>query len=584
MKEQRKVDNKLWVDKYRPNHITELLGDATVQRLILHLFRSWKQLLQSPPTTIHPEPLVSKRKASKALDESKNTLIVWGPPGIGKTTAIPMLLRHVGFQVHYISAAEENSWEYLFSRIEALRNKSCMFSNSSTSCIVIDDVVFTAGQTQVDKCIKILVDNAKRGFPSEAESFKNGVFVVVICEDAYSKGLATLRSFASVVYFQESDTKSLIFRTMNILKKEQLKDHNIPEQETECMKELCETAAGDIRWVMNQLQYLHSHFQYFPSAHQHMQDFKDLSRSNMVDIMKHVFTSQAKEGQLSDGYFHSLSVAEYHSLLDICPTIAIAAVETGDDLKQLTEILDWQFALYNLSHLPCNETESIVKDVGASIVKEYAQLGKKVNSMNYFHEKRMERQKIQNSVATIQELRNSWISSFARFDTTQSVAQVYPLLTCFIYYSIVNASKLTDTKRRIEAVKMISKICRCYRISVTWDSKSLLEEGMETDRKSWNFVPALSNMSYLEDASSSSQTQSPSFLETLSTLIGILENPERNLEYPTNDKENHYSFVRESLERKDRELETSICFRFHEGHSNAILKPVTIDMLSSFQK
>jgi len=131
---------------------------------------------------------------------------------------------------------------------------------------------------------------------------------------------------------------------------------------------------------------------------------------------------------------------------------------------------------------------------------------------------------------------------------------------------------------------MISKICRCYRISVTWDSKSLLEEGMETDRKSWNFVPALSNMSYLEDASSSSQTQSPSFLETLSTLIGILENPERNLEYPTNDKENHYSFVRESLERKDRELETSICFRFHEGHSNAILKPVTIDMLSSFQK
>lgn len=93
-------------------------------------------------------------------------------------------------------------------------------------------------------------------------------------------------------------------------------------------------------------------------------------------------------------------------MLDICPTIAIAAVETGDDLKQLTEILDWQFALYNLSHLPCNETESIVKDVGASIVKEYAQLGKKVNSMNYFHEKRMERQRIQNSVATIQELRN----------------------------------------------------------------------------------------------------------------------------------------------------------------------------------
>ncbi|EME31845.1 chromosome transmission fidelity protein 18 [Galdieria sulphuraria] len=580
--------NKLWVDKHHPNRITELLGDATVQRQLLHTFIGWKQSVQSSSSLIDSDQSVSSWKGSQRWEGNKNTLIVWGPPGIGKTVAIPMLLQHVGFQVHYISAIEENGWNSLLSKVEALRNKSCLFASQLPPCIVLDDVVFAAGQvTNVDKCIKILSDNAKGGVNSTG-ALKNSVWVVIICEDAYSRGLATLRPFAKIVHFGQSDTKSLLFRSMRVLTNErnEANGHDISQQERDFLKYLCEAAAGDIRWVLNQLQFVQNHFQYLPVSFQQFDDFKDLSRSNMIDIMNSIFECQNKEQQIYYRYFCGLSVAEYDSLLDICPTIAMTAVETSDDLKQLTEIFDLQFYVANLSRPLSYEIESVVKDIDAVIIKKYTQLIRKVHFVKHFREKRLEQQRMRTNIAALQELRNSWMSSFARFDKTQQTAETYPRLTSLIYHSIKNASKLTEIKQRIEAIQKIAKIFRCYGISVTWESKDLLEEDeMETQlthHKSWNFVPTLPQLSYFEDMSPW-QTETQSFMETLSILIGILENPESEVEHLASQKERDSWLTVDSnasTTNGDERTVTHVCFRFHEGHSNAILKPVTIDMFS----
>ncbi|GJQ11410.1 hypothetical protein GpartN1_g3201.t1 [Galdieria partita] len=597
MKRQVKVSNnekrtlgihsKLWVDKYRPNRITELLGDATVQRHLLHIFREWRQQVESSSTPIDSEHSSSNWETSSLSKGDNNTLIVWGPPGVGKTVAIPALLQHVGFQVHYISAAEENCWESLISRIEALRNKSCLFGSQLPPCIILDDVVFAAGQTtHVDKCIKVLVDNAKRGCSSTGSS-RNRLWVVVISEDAYSRGLAPLRSLSKIVHFRQSDTKSLVFRSMKVLANERNEayGHDVSQQERDLLRDLCETAAGDIRWVLNQLQFIYNHFQTASVPFQQFQDFKDLSRCNMIDIMKSIFDCQNKEQLISNRYFYGLSVAEYNSLLDICPAIAMTSVETSDDLKQLTEIFDWQFYVENFSRIPCHETESTVHDFGSVIIKKYAHLVRNVNVLKHFHEKRLEQQRIRTTMSSLQELRNAWMSSFARMDTMQVIAEVYSRLTCLIYHCVKNASKLTEIQQRSEAIRKIAKVCHCYGISVTWESNHLLEEEMETHsshHKSWSFVPLLPSLFCFEDMSSS-QAETQSFLETLSILISLSENPEREMEHVASQKEidNSQHFVWDTkTTREDSQSATCVCFRFHEGHSNAILKPVTINMLS----
>ncbi|GJD12283.1 Chromosome transmission fidelity protein 18 [Galdieria sulphuraria] len=428
----------------------------------------------------------------------------------------------------------------------------CLFASQLPPCIVLDDVVFAAGQvTNVDKCIKILSDNAKGGVNSTG-ALKNSVWVVIICEDAYSRGLATLRPFAKIVHFEMKPMATIY-----------------PNKKETFLKYLCEAAAGDIRWVLNQLQFVQNHFQYLPVSFQQFDDFKDLSRSNMIDIMNSIFECQNKEQQIYYRYFCGLSVAEYDSLLDICPTIAMTA-----------------FYVANLSRPLSYEIESVVKDIDAVIIKKYTQLIRKVHFVKHFREKRLEQQRMRTNIAALQELRNSWMSSFARFDKTQQTAETYPRLTSLIYHSIKNASKLTEIKQRIEAIQKIAKIFRCYGISVTWESKDLLEEDeMETQlthHKSWNFVPTLPQLSYFEDMSPW-QTETQSFMETLSILIGILENPESEVEHLASQKERDSWLTVDSnasTTNGDERTATHVCFRFHEGHSNAILKPVTIDMFS----
>ncbi|GJD10349.1 Chromosome transmission fidelity protein 18 [Galdieria sulphuraria] len=508
--------NKLWVDKHHPNRITELLGDATVQRQLLHTFIVGFQLERF--TT-----LGRKQEYFNRLGPS------WHREDCGHTHAVAA--RGFSGALYY-----------------------CLFASQLPPCIVLDDVVFAAGQvTNVDKCIKILSDNAKGGVNSTG-ALKNSVWVVIICEDAYSRGLATLRPFAKIVHFGQSDTKSLLFRSMRVLTNErnEANGHDISQQERDFLKYLCEAAAGDIRWVLNQLQFVQNHFQYLPVSFQQFDDFKDLSRSNMIDIMNSIFECQNKEQQIYYRYFCGLSVAEYDSLLDICPTIAMTA-----------------FYVANLSRPLSYEIESVVKDIDA-----------------HFREKRLEQQRMRTNIAALQELRNSWMSSFARFDKTQQTAETYPRLTSLIYHSIKNASKLTEIKQRIEAIQKIAKIFRCYGISVTWESKDLLEEDeMETQlthHKSWNFVPTLPQLSYFEDMSPW-QTETQSFMETLSILIGILENPESEVEHLASQKERDSWLTVDSnasTTNGDERTATHVCFRFHEGHSNAILKPVTIDMFS----
>lgn len=82
------------------------------------------------------------------------------------------------------------------------------------------------------------------------------------------------------------------------------------------------------------------------------------------------------------------------------------AIETGDDLKQLTEVLDWQFSFENLYGSASYGTGLVVNDIGALILKKYTNLLRDANFLKHFHEKRLERQRIQNNMTALEELRN----------------------------------------------------------------------------------------------------------------------------------------------------------------------------------
>jgi hypothetical protein len=102
----------------------------------------------------------------------------------------------------------------------------------------------------------------------------------------------------------------------------------------------------------------------------------------------------------------------------------------------------------------------------------------------------------------------------------------------------------------------------------------------DSSPKTWHFVPCLPEWSCVENSSQHEENQS--FMETLSILIDMLENPKRNLDFSVHREEEDRWILTDSdgtTNTAEHSNAFRICFRFHEGHSNAILKPVTIDML-----
>jgi len=85
------VPTTLWYEKYRPKLSSELIGNVKKVQQI----REW----------------ISER--GRHDPHSRLALFLYGPPGVGKTTAASLLLTEAGYSIYEINASEERTYESL---------------------------------------------------------------------------------------------------------------------------------------------------------------------------------------------------------------------------------------------------------------------------------------------------------------------------------------------------------------------------------------------------------------------------------------------------------------------------------------
>lgn len=254
----------LWVEKYRPKKIEDIIGNEEAKAT----FIEW---------------LKSKRRSKKAI-------LLYGPPGVGKTALVNAAAKEFGFTIIEMNASDTRSEKAINSVAKPATSYVALdnFSNQNQTkgkgnLLFLDEVDGIAGNEDrggVGAIIKI-VEEARTP-------------VIMAANDPEVEKLRPLKKVCLLVRFQQIRIPLVIALLQKICLLEHVK------AEFEALERIAQNSRGDVRSAINDLQSL--------GEGTHSLTLQDT-------IM---LSSRNKDISMDDtlrGFFSTKSIAEVSSLL-----------------------------------------------------------------------------------------------------------------------------------------------------------------------------------------------------------------------------------------------------------------------------
>ncbi|XP_071987655.1 ATPase family AAA domain-containing protein 5 [Engystomops pustulosus] len=147
-------EDVLWTEKYQPHSSDELIGNSLAVRRLHSWLKEWKMRAEKEEKRSQMQKTVKEKDDtwsaadfhdSEDSDEDSlcNTLLISGPPGVGKTAAVYACAQELGFKVFEVNASCQRSGRQILAQLkEATQShqvdqqgvgahKPCFFSSSS---------------------------------------------------------------------------------------------------------------------------------------------------------------------------------------------------------------------------------------------------------------------------------------------------------------------------------------------------------------------------------------------------------------------------------------------------------------------
>ncbi|MGD0202379.1 MAG: replication factor C large subunit [Candidatus Bathyarchaeia archaeon] len=250
----------LWVEKYRPKKIEDIIGNEEAKAT----FIEW---------------LKSKRRSKKAV-------LLYGPPGIGKTALVNAAAKEFGFITIEMNASDTRSEK----AINAIAKPATSFvaldtfsAESKGNLLFLDEVDGIAGNEDrggVSAIIKIVEESQ--------------VPVIMAANDPDIDKLRPLKKVCLLIRFQQIRIPLIIALLQKICLLEHVK------AEFEALERIAQNSKGDVRSAINDLQSISEENQVLT-----LQDTMMLSSRNKDIGMDETLR----------GFFSAKSIAEASSLL-----------------------------------------------------------------------------------------------------------------------------------------------------------------------------------------------------------------------------------------------------------------------------
>ncbi|KAF5926952.1 hypothetical protein HPG69_001584 [Diceros bicornis minor] len=241
---ENKVENLLWVDKYKPTSLKTIIGQQGDQSCANKLLR-WLQNWHKSPSEDKKHAAKLGKFAGKDDGSSFKAALLSGPPGVGKTTTASLVCQELGYSYVELNASDTRSKNSLKEIVaESLNNTSikgfyssgAAHSVSTKHALLMDEVDGMAG-------------NEDRGGIQELIGLikHTKIPIICMCNDRNHPKIRSLIHYCFDLRFQRPRVEQIKGAMMSIAFKEGLK---IPPP---AMNEIILGANQDIRQVLHNL-------------------------------------------------------------------------------------------------------------------------------------------------------------------------------------------------------------------------------------------------------------------------------------------------------------------------------------------
>jgi len=288
------LKNDLWVEKYRPTTIKDIIGNEEAKTL----FVEW---------------LENKRPTKKAV-------LLYGPPGVGKTTLVNAAAKEYKFRIIEMNASDTRS-EKAVNRIAAPATSFTGLDKFSSeikgNMLFMDEVDGIAGNEDrggVNAIIKI-IENTRTP-------------IIMAANDSDLEKLRPLKKLCLLIRFQQTRIPLIIMALKKICEQEHIK------YEFGALEKIATNSQGDMRSAINDLQGLSEEGKTLTEQDTLAIGLRNKD-TNMYDTLK--------------GYFAAENIAEAATLLnysnieydDLLMAIGDNMPKRHTDLAKLAEAYDF---------------------------------------------------------------------------------------------------------------------------------------------------------------------------------------------------------------------------------------------------
>ena len=202
-----------WVIKYRPRRIDEVVDQEEAKKILIPWFRKWME-------------------GEKPL---KRAALLYGPPGVGKTSLIEAIANEFNFELLELNASDYRSAEAIRRTVGVAAKKKPLWGNGII--ILLDEIDGIAPREDAGGLRELL-----RIIPETENP------IVMTANDPWKEQLRPLHELCEMVRFKPLSTTQIVKVLERICRLEGL------ECEREALRYIAEVNQGDVRAAINDLQ------------------------------------------------------------------------------------------------------------------------------------------------------------------------------------------------------------------------------------------------------------------------------------------------------------------------------------------